>query len=157
MSYPVLDRTNRTIVRHLQKNARMSNKELAAAVGIAPSTCLERVRRLEELGVVKGYHAEVEARAVGAHLQAMVAVRLRQHARPLVERFASHALALPEVVQLFHTAGEVDFLVHVAVRDTDHLRDLALTAFTERPEVDRIETWLVFAHSRSDGLPIYEG
>lgn len=149
-----LDRTDCEIVTLLQNNARMSNKELAAAVGVAPSTCLERVRRLEREGVLRGYRAEVAPQAVGVGLQAMISVRLRQHARPLVESFLAHALALPEVLQVFHTTGRTDFLVHVAVRDADGLRDLALSAFTERPEVAHIETAMLFAHHHSPGLPL---
>lgn len=146
-----LDRIDRVIVRQLQNNARTSNKELAAEAGVAPSTALERTRRLEAEGVLAGYHAEVDLEAVGVGVQALVSVSLRRHARPLVEAFERHALALPEVVQVFHTAGSSDFLVHVAVRDTEHLRTLALESFTERPEVARIETSLVFAHRRTPG------
>jgi DNA-binding Lrp family transcriptional regulator len=149
-----LDRTDRAIVAVLQKNARTSNKEVAAAVGVAPSTALERTRRLEADGVLVGYHAEVSAEAVGAGLQALVAVRLQRHARPVVEAFEAHTLALPEVVQVFHTTGASDFLVHVAVRDTEHLRTLALASFTERPEVARIETSLLFAHRRTAGVAV---
>ena len=87
--------------------------------------------------------------ALGIGIQALVGVSLRQHARPLVEAFEAHALALPEVVQVFHMTGASDFLVHVAVRDTEHLRSLALAAFTERPEVARIETSLLFSHRRT--------
>ena len=149
-----LDRTDAAIVRHLQNNARLSNKELAAAVGVAPSTCLERVRRLSAEGVLRGYHADVDPQAVGVGLQAMISIRLGQHSRPLVETFQAHALGLSEVVQVYHITGANDFLVHVAVRDAEHLRDLALTAFTERPEVVHIETALLFAHWRAPGLPI---
>ena len=152
-----LDRTDRVLLALLQNNARVSNKELAAAAGVAPSTALERVRRLEREGVIAGYHAELDRQAAGAALEALVGVVLRQHARPLVEAFEAHALALPEVVQVFHTTGASDFLVHVAVRDTEHLRALALAAFTERPEVARIETSLLFAHRRTDGLPVLPG
>ena len=150
----MLDRIDAAIVALLQKNARTSNKEVAAAVGVAPSTALERTRRLEADGVLVGYHAEVSPEAVGVGIQALVAVTLRQHARPLVEAFEAHALGLPEVVQVFHTAGAADFLVHVAVRDTAHLRTLALAAFTERTEVARIETSLLFSHRRTDGLTV---
>lgn len=150
-----LDRTDAAIVAALQNDARISNKELAAAVGVAPSTALGRTRRLEADGVLAGYHAEVDPDAFGVGIQALVAVTLRQHARGLVESFQNHALALPEVVQVFHTTGASDFLVHVAARDTNHLRELALAAFTERPEVARIETSLLFAHRRTGGLPIY--
>ena len=148
-----LDRIDRAIVALLQNNARASNKEVAASVGVAPSTALERTRRLEADGVLVGYHAEVAPEALGVRIQALVGVTLRQHARPLVEAFEAHALALPEVVQVFHTTGASDFLVHVAVRDTEHLRTLALASFTERPEVARIETSLLFAHRRTAEMP----
>ncbi len=152
-----LDRTDAAILGHLQNNARLSNKELAAAVGVAPSTCLERVRRLHDDGVLRGYHADVDPAAVGVGIQALVAVRLGQHARADVEAFQAHALGLPEVVQVFHVTGENDFLVHVAVRDAEHLRDLALTAFAGRTEVTHLETSLLFAHHRAPGLPIFSG
>ncbi len=87
-----LDRIDRLIVRRLQNNARTSNKELAAEAGIAPSTALERTRRLEAEGVIVGYHAEVSPQAIGVGVQALVGVSLRQHARPLVEAFERHAL-----------------------------------------------------------------
>ena len=146
-----LDRTDRVLLDRLRNNARVSNKELAAAAGVAPSTALERTRRLQADGVVRGYHADVSPEALGARLQALVAVTLRRHARPLVEAFQAHALALPDVVQVFHTTGSSDFLVHVAVRDTEHLRELALAAFTGRSEVLRIETSLLFAHHAGRG------
>ena len=144
-----LDRIDRALIAALQNNARTSNKELAASAGVAPSTSLERVRRMEADGVIRGYHAELDRPALGLALEALVSVSLRRHARPLVEAFQAHALALPEVVQVFHTTGASDFLVHVAVRDTEHLRALALAGFTERPEVARIETSLLFEHRRT--------
>lgn len=151
----MLDRTNRRLIALLQKNARLSNKELAVAVDLAPSSCLMRMRRLEETNVLKGYHARVDPAAIGVGLQALVSIQLKQHAKPLVESFQSHAMSLPEVVQVFHLTGSSDFLVHVAVRDSEHLRELALTAFTARPEVARIETSLVYAHHANPGLPMF--
>ncbi|GAB2658659.1 Lrp/AsnC family transcriptional regulator [Arenimonas aestuarii] len=150
-----LDRTDFALLRLLRKNARLPNKELAARVGIAPSTALERVRRLREAGVLQGFHAEIAPAAVGIGLQAMVAVRLARHSRPQVEAFHAHLLALPEVLSLYHVAGADDFLVHVGVRDSDHLRDFAMAALTSREEVAHIETHLIFAFKRSTDLPVY--
>ena len=133
----------------------MSNKELAAKVGLAPSSCLERVRRLRLARILTGYHADVDPDAIGIGLQAMVAVRLTRHARHEVESFQRHLDSLPEAVTIFHVAGANDYLVHVAVRDPAHLRELALSAFTERPEVAHIETQLIFQHSRNHELPVY--
>ena len=150
-----LDSTDIQIIRELRKNARIPNKTLADAVGLAPSTCLERVRRLRLARVLTGYHADLDPDALGIGLQAMVAVRLARHARSEVESFQAHLSTLTEVVTMFHVAGANDYLVHVAVRDSAHLRELALSAFTERPEVAHIETQLIFHHQRNHELPVY--
>lgn len=152
-----LDRTDFDIIKLLQKNARMSNKELARRVELAQSTCLARVRRLQDEHVFSGFHAEIDPRAVGIGLQALIAVRLSKHSRATVDRFREEIMARSEVVTLFHVGGGNDYLLHVAVRDTDHLRDLVLSAFTTRPEVEHIETSLIFEHARSHDWPVYAG
>jgi DNA-binding Lrp family transcriptional regulator len=149
------DRIDFDIIAELQKNARRSNKELAAAVGLAPSTCLERMRRLAEAGVFRGFHAAVNEAALGIGLQAMIEVRLTRHSRELVERFSSLTGEIEEVLAVYHVTGEYDFLLHIAVRDMEHLRDLLLDAFTTRPEVANLQTHLIFSHRRAELLPNY--
>lgn len=152
-----LDRIDYEIVRLLRNNARLSNKELASAVGLAPSTCLVRTRMLQQSGVLTGFKAEVNPSALGVGLQAMISVRLKRHFKPDVEAFRQHALALPEVVRLYHVAGPIDFLAHVWTKDSEHLRDLAMTAFTSRTEVSHIETELIFEHVSCSELPEFIG
>ncbi|WP_147651426.1 Lrp/AsnC family transcriptional regulator [Vulcaniibacterium gelatinicum] len=152
---PRLDRIDFALLRLLRKNARLPNKDLAAKAGIAPSTALERVRRLRESRAILGFHAEIAPEAVGIGLQALIAVRLTRHSRDLVDGFHDHLLRLPEVLAFYHLAGADDFLVHVGVRDSGHLRDFALTAFTQRPEVAHIETRLIFEFRRNPELPVY--
>ena len=150
---PPMDRIDFAIMENLQKNARLSNKELAHRVQLSASSCLERVRRLNAAGVFRGFHAEVDPEALGLSLQAMITVRLRRHSRRDVVAFRAHLLALPEVLAVFHVGGSYDFVVHVAVRDSNHLRDLALDGFTSRPEVGQMETHLIFEYTRSMSLP----
>lgn len=150
-----LDRVDAEILKALQANARMSNKDLAARVGLAPSSCLARVRRLQEEGAFLGFHAEVDPQLLGIRVEAMVSVRLSRHTREEVERFQTHALAQPEVVALYHLTGEPDFLLHVAARDLAHLRELALSAFSSRPGVAQIQTSVLFEHVRKPQLPLY--
>ena len=149
-----LDRIDFAILAILQKNARVANNRLAETVGVAPSTCLERVRRLARLGILRGHHADVDPGALGIGLEAMIAVRLRQHSRDVVDSFRNHVVELPEVRSVFHVTGGDDFLVHVAVRDSDHLRDLALDSFTTRPEVYHIQTRLIFEYTPTWRLPV---
>jgi len=149
-----LDQADVAILANLKKNARISNKDLAEAVGLAPSTCLERVRRLVEMGAIHGFHADIDLAMLGFGLQAMIGVRLRRHSREIVASFREYVLGLTEVRAVYHVAGADDFLVHVAVRDADHLRDLAMDAFTTRREVAHIETRLIFEHVPIRRLPL---
>ncbi|MCO1578700.1 Lrp/AsnC family transcriptional regulator [Crossiella sp. SN42] len=149
----VLDAVDAAIVRELQNDARLPNKDLAARVNLAPSTCLVRHRALRERGVLTGYRAEVDLAALGRPVQAMIAVRVRPHTRAIVQPFIDFALALPETVSLAHVAGPDDFLVHVAVADTTHLQRLVLDSFTTRKEVAQLQTHLVFEHVRKGAVP----
>jgi DNA-binding Lrp family transcriptional regulator len=148
-----LDRIDFEILSALQQDGRLSNKELAAHVDLAPSSCLERVRKLRERGVIRGYHAEVDPAALGIRLQALIAVRLQKHSRELVDDFRDYVMSLSEVLSIFHVAGEHDFLVHVAVADAESLRNLALDRFTTRPEVEQLETSLIFEHAQTWQIP----
>ena len=150
-----LDRIDINLIAALQNNARLSNKELAAKVGLAPSSCHARVRRLIRSQVIEGFHARVDAEALGIGLQALLFVRLGKHSRELVEQFSAHVIALDEVVELIHIAGAMDFVVRVAVVDAQALRDLVVDAFADREEVAHIETSLIFEAIAAPGLPNY--
>ena len=150
-----LDRIDTRILEELQKDARLSNKELAARVDLAPSSCLERVRRLRTEGVIRGYHAEVDPAAMGVGLQAMIAVRLSRHSQRFSESFRDRVCALPETGAIYHIAGMNDFLVQVAVHDVEHLRTFTLREITASEEVGHIETALIFEEKRGWILPRY--
>ncbi len=150
-----LDRIDFDILALLQKDARLSNKELAVSVGLAQSTCLLRIQRLRQLGFLGTAHAEVSPEAVGVGLQALVAVRLRQHRRPQVQAFWAHVNRLPEVLAAYHLTGAHDFLLHVAVRDARYLRDFAMDALSTRPEVEHLETSLIVDFARNPVLPVF--
>jgi DNA-binding Lrp family transcriptional regulator len=150
-----LDRIDLLLIEALQNDARVSNKELAAKVGLAPSSTLGRVRRLTEAGVLRGAHADVDPEALGIGLQAFVVIRLGHHSRDTVQAVHTHLQSLPEVVASWYIGGIDDFLVHVAVRDTRHLQDLLMDSITTREEVARVRTEIVFEHHRRAVLPAY--
>jgi len=141
------------ILTELTQNARMTNKELSERVGLSQSGCLERVRRLEERGVLLGAHASVAPEAVGVGVQAIVAVRLRRHTRKAVSAFRGYVLSLPEVNAFFHVTGEFDFLVYVAAADMNDLRDFGLDSLTTHAEVEQIQTSLIFEAVHRAGWP----
>ena len=115
-----LDKTDLLLLTELQRNGRLTNTELAERVHLSPSACLRRVQRLEREGVVTGYRAEVDPERVGLGLQAFVRVQLRQHDAATVAAFASFVDAWDEVVACHALTGDMDYLLHVAVRDLEH-------------------------------------
>ena len=143
-----LDSLDRALVAALQDDARQTNRDLAAAVHAAPSTTSERVRALRATGVVRGYHADVALEALGRQVQALIAVRIRPPSRQHIEAFRDFAAGLPETVGVFVVSGGDDFLLHVAVPDTDALYAFVIDRLTERREVGDVRTSVVYEHIR---------
>ena len=143
-----VDRTDLNILEYLSNNARISNKDLAEKVGIAPSTCLERVRMLKVKQIIKGYHADIDLSELGDGLQAMVIITIGANSKDVLREFYDHALAQPEVVSVYHLSGAHDFLVRVATKNTQHLKDVILNAFAARPEVSSVETSLIYEQTQ---------
>src|SRR6478609_10805726 len=112
-----LDELDTALLRELQHDARRTNRDLAAAVGVAPTTALDRTRSLRQRGVIRGALLDVDLAAIGRPVQALIAVRVRPPTRRNIEAFRDWARQLPETVGVFVTAGTEDFLVHVAVPD----------------------------------------
>jgi len=142
----VLDATDRQILRVLAIDARTPNNALAAEVGLAPSTCLMRVRRLLDAGVISGFHADVAPEALGRPLQALISVRLQAQARARIGSFMGRFAALPGVLNVFFLAGVNDFLIHVAATSPDDLRDFVVDNLSASREVAATETNLIFEH-----------
>jgi DNA-binding Lrp family transcriptional regulator len=149
---PPLDRTDRAILEALSEDARMPNNRLAERVGVAPSTCLARVRALRRAGVLQGFHAEIDLAALGRPLQAMVAVRLTVHAREQIDAFTDAVRRLPGVLSIFHMTGVNDYLVWVAAADAQDLREFVVDHLATHPAVAHAETSLIYEHKRGPGI-----
>jgi DNA-binding Lrp family transcriptional regulator len=143
-----MDELDSALLALLQQDARQTNREMARKLGLAPSTCLERVRSLRERGVVNGYHAEVNLTALHRPVHAMVAARVRPPSRAVIEAFQQFVFGLPEVLSVFVVSGGDDFLIHIAVRDMEHLRAFVLDRLTQRKELADVRTSMVFEHMR---------
>ncbi|HST47362.1 MAG TPA: Lrp/AsnC family transcriptional regulator [Jatrophihabitans sp.] len=143
-----LDAVDRAILRALTGDARIPNNALAELVGVAPSTCLGRVRALRERGVIRGFYTDIDPASVGRAIQAMISVRMQSHARTRLAEFAETVAQLPEVLNVFFLAGADDFLLHVAARDTENLRDFVVN-FSGNADIALTETNLIFEHIRS--------
>jgi DNA-binding Lrp family transcriptional regulator len=148
MTKAELDSVDWTLVRELQHDARCSNRDLAAAAHVSPSTSSERIRALRGEGVITGYHAAVDLPSLGRNVQALTAITIRPPTRTNIESFRNWAAALPELIGVFVVSGGSDFLLHVAVADTDALYAFVIDRLTERPEVADVNTTVVYEHLR---------
>lgn len=148
-----LDAIDLALLRLLQRDARRTNKDLADEVGIAQSTCLERIRALRSSGVVRGWHADVDPAALGRPLRAMISVRLRPKTTSSVRTFQQDMVGAPEVLAVWTVTGADDFLVEVAAVDVAHLRDFVLDHVTARAEVTDARTALVYDEVRVWDIP----
>jgi DNA-binding Lrp family transcriptional regulator len=127
---------------------RWTTRSWLPSSGIAPSTCLGRVRALREAGVIRGYHADLDPEAIGLPLQAMIAVRLRAGARDRMRLFTERMRTRPEVRNIYFLAGADDFLLDVATSDAAALRTFVVDELSAHPEVGLTETNLIFEHVR---------
>ena len=143
-----LDDTDRRILTALHADARISNSALAELVGIAPSTCHGRVRRLQDLGVIRGFYADIDPAAIGLSLQAMISVSLQSNARGRIGTFIHHIRRRPQVMDVYFLAGADDFILHVAAKDTDDLRSFVVENLNADADVAGTQTSLIFEHLR---------
>jgi DNA-binding Lrp family transcriptional regulator len=149
----VIDDVDRRILDALRDDARVPNSVLADMVGIAPSTCHGRLRRLQDIGVIRGFYTDVDPAAIGRPLQAMISVNLQSNARGRIRHFISEIRKLPQVIDVYFLAGADDFILHVAARDTDDLRAFVVENLNADPDVAGTQTSLIFEHLRG-GAPL---
>jgi DNA-binding Lrp family transcriptional regulator len=143
-----IDDVDRRVLTALHADARISNSALAELVGIAPSTCHGRVRRLQELGVIRGFYADIDPAAIGLTLQAMISVSLQSNARGKIRSFIQQIRRKPQVMDVYFLAGADDFILHVAARDTDDLRAFVVENLNADADVAGTQTSLIFEHLR---------
>lgn len=141
-----IDELDTAILRELQLDARKTNREVAAAVGVSPTTALDRTRALRRRGIIRGAILDVDLPAIGRPVQALIAVRVRPPSRPVIESFRNWAMGLPDILGVFVTTGNEDFILHVAVPDNASLYAFVIDRLTERPEVADVRTSIVYEH-----------
>jgi DNA-binding Lrp family transcriptional regulator len=144
-----LDELDTAILGELMSDARRTNRDVANAVGVSPTTALDRTRGLRERGVIRGALLDVDLAKIGRPVQAMIAVRIRPPSRRNIEGFRDWVSTLPETIGLFVVAGGEDFLIHIAVQDNERLYAFVIDRLTQRPEVADVRTSVVYQHIRN--------
>ena len=147
-----LDELDTAILRELQADARRTNRDIAAAVGVSPTTALDRTRSLRQRGVIRGALLDVDLAAIGRPVQALIAVRIRPPSRRNIEAFRNWVTHQPDTLGVFVTTGTEDFLIHVAVAGNQDLYAFVIDRLTQRPEIADVRTSVVYEHLRNHGV-----
>jgi Lrp/AsnC family transcriptional regulator, leucine-responsive regulatory protein len=138
-----LDAIDRGIVAALQENGRLTNVELADRIGLSPSPCLRRVRRLESEGYIQAYRAVLDRKRVGLGLTVFVGVKIEAHANDKAEAFQEAVTAMPETISCHLVAGDIDYLLEVVVTDLDHYQRYLVQKLLNLPIVREVRSNIV--------------
>lgn len=151
-----LDRIDRRIVAELQRDARLSNVELADRVGLSPSPCLRRVKRLEAEGLIEGYRAILERTRVGLGFSVFVAISICEHANERALAFENAVTAMPEVVACHLISGDADYHLEVVVPDLEHYQRFLVGKLLALPIVQDVRSNIAIQTLKSNGaLPLH--
>ena len=145
----MLDKLDKNILTELQKDARISNTELARRINLSPPATLTRVKRLEEDGFIQSYAAIVNRQKAGYDLLCFISVSLQLHDTDQVTGFIKIIQEMPEVLECHHVTGEYDYLLKVVTRNTEDLEDFLMKRLTPISGVARIHTNLVLREEKS--------
>ena len=153
-----LDDTNRRILDLLQEDSSITNAELARRIGLAPASTLERVRRLEQNGIIAKYVAVVNPEKVGMPITAIVEIAMSNHSAAAIDLFAGAVAEIPEILECHHVAGEKDFVLKVVTKDMRSYEKIALEKIATMPNIGRITTVFVLSTmKRAGGVPMHVG
>ena len=150
-----VDLTDRILLRHLQDDGRMTNVDLAERAGLTAPPCLRRVRALEENGTIRGYHADLDAVALGYTITVFAMVSLKTQAEVDLRAFEEHCATLPQVRECHMLNGEIDFVLKVVAHDLQEFQRFLTTELTPVPNVESVKTSFVIRTALSrPGVPV---
>ena len=140
-----IDSFDDKILQALESDARKTSIELAEVVGLSPSSCQRRQRELEQRGIVRGYHAEIDPAVLGQAFTVFAALQLQRHERSEVQAFQKAVVLLPEVLEVHHIAGAFDYLLRIAVADLASYETFHADRLTALPGVANITSYVVMS------------
>ncbi len=150
-----LDRIDRRLLCELQNEGRITNVELAQRVGLTAPPCLRRVRALEDEGVIRGYHADLDASKLGYAITVFALVSLRSQAEDALRQFEDHMRGLPEVRECHMLNGEIDFILKIVSRDLQSFQEFLTSKLTPAPNVASVKTSLTIRTAKQlPGVPL---
>ena len=147
-----LDSKDIQILRLLLNNARLSNKEIAAKVEIAQSSAHDRIKKLTQKGYFKGAYGQIDQKKLGLNVEVILAIKLNKQHRSIIADFIEKASQFPGVIQVFHMAGDSDFILHVAVKDSDELRGFILDRLSTLDYIQSTQSTMVLHNEKANNF-----
>lgn len=138
-----LDALDKQIIAILSKNGKINHKELAALIGLTITPTYERVKRLEQRGVIKSYAAKIDKEKIGRSLKVMCQLSLKSHTKDLLESFESAIVKLNEISACYHIAGNYDYLLHIEVRDMEAYSVFLKDKLATIPHIANVQSMFV--------------
>ncbi len=150
-----LDQTDLKILHALQQDGRITNVDLSRHVGISAPPCLRRVRALENQGVIKGYHADLDPKALNYEVTVFAMVGLSSQAEADLQAFEALVASYPEVRECHMLNGEIDFILKIVAKDLSSFQSFLTEKLTSAPNVDSVKTSLTIRTSKDlPGVPV---
>lgn len=152
-----LDEIDRKILDILQANAKITNAQLSKDIGLSPAPTLERVKKLENSGIIKSYHAMLDTDKIGLGVHTFVQVTLKGHNKKNIDHFLSEINQIPEVIECHHITGSGDFILKVIAKDITSYQHLMLEKVSEIEVVDSLQSMVILSTFKdSKVMPIPE-
>ncbi|MCC5921742.1 MAG: Lrp/AsnC family transcriptional regulator [Cyclobacteriaceae bacterium] len=150
-----LDRIDRKILEILQKQAKITNAQLSKDIGLSPAPTLERVKKLENSGLIKSYHAKLDTEKLGLGVNTFVQVSLKGHNKSNIDSFVDQINHIDEIIECHHITGTGDFILKVIAKDISSYQKLMLERVSEIAEVDGMQSMIILSTFKdSKSLPI---
>ncbi|MDN5205228.1 Lrp/AsnC family transcriptional regulator [Fulvivirgaceae bacterium BMA10] len=140
-----LDRIDRKILEILQSNAKITNAQLSKEIGLSPAPTLERVKKLENSGIIKSYHATLDTDKIGLGVSTFVLVSLKGHNKDNIEKFVEAIHTINEVVECHHITGTGDFILKIITEDISKYQQLMLEKVSDIPVVDSMQSMVILS------------
>ncbi len=140
-----MDKIDLAILKILQENSKITNLDLSKKIGLSPAPTLERVKKLEQTGIVESYHAQVNAQSIGLNVKTFVLVSLAWQMENALDKFLDKVREIPEIVECYIITGEADFLMKIITRDIPSYEHILFKTLSQIEEIERLKTLMTLS------------
>ena len=151
-----MDKIDLKIVRMLQENSKITNLDLSKKIGLSPASTLERVKKLEQSGIIQSYHAKVDSSAIGLNVKTFVLVSLAWQKPNALDNFITKVKNVPEITECYIITGDADFLLKIVCKDIPSYEKLLFKTLSQIEEIERLKTLMTLSKVKKEKVLPYD-